>query len=473
MRKSFLGLLGLLMVLLMGLMTAGLAVATPQEQQQQPPPEEQQQPPEQGQEQEERDAVEELQKREQEPEENESELRKAEEEGVKTGKVPAEIATKEGEGAKKEEKWDVNNPPGPTSEANIDVTEGTWMSVDVSPDGKEIVFDLLGDLYVDPDRRRRGAARSPPASPGTCSRATAPTASASPSPATAAAATTSGSWTATAQNPQQVTKETFRLLNSPAWTPDGEYIVARKHFTSQRSLGAGEMWLYHRSGGEGLQLTKRPNDQKDAGEPAFSPDGRYLYFSQDATPGPIFEYNKDPNGQIYVIQRLDRETGEIERFVDRPRRLDPADAVARRQARSPSSAACATRPCSSSRTSSPARSGRSTTASTATCRRPGPSTASIRDGLDAGLEVARLLGRRQDPPPRRRAAARSRTSRSTSRPRARSQPAVRFPVEVAPEQVRREDAALGRGLAAAATGWSTRPSATSGSATCRTARRGA
>src|SRR5204862_5492007 len=67
-------------------------------------------------------------------------------------------------------------------------------------------------------------------------------------------------------------------LNSPAWSPDGQYIVARKHFTAQRSLGAGEMWLYHRSGGDGLQLTKRPNDQKDAGEPAFSPDSRYLYF---------------------------------------------------------------------------------------------------------------------------------------------------------------------------------------------------
>jgi imidazolonepropionase-like amidohydrolase/Tol biopolymer transport system component len=117
-------------------------------------------------------------------------------------------------------------------------------------------------------------------------------------------------------DPAAVTKESFRLLNSPVWSPDGEYIAARKHFTSRRSLGAGEIWLYHRSGGDGLQLTKRPNDQKDVGEPAFSPDGQYVYFSRDTTPGERFEYNKDSNDEIYAIRRLDRETGRIESYID-------------------------------------------------------------------------------------------------------------------------------------------------------------
>lgn len=32
----------------------------------------------------------------------------------------------------------------------IDTTEGTWLSLDVSPDGKQILFDLLGDIYTIP-----------------------------------------------------------------------------------------------------------------------------------------------------------------------------------------------------------------------------------------------------------------------------------------------------------------------------------
>jgi imidazolonepropionase-like amidohydrolase/Tol biopolymer transport system component len=222
------------------------------------------------------------------------------------------------EAAETKPKWDVNAPTAASlSEASIDTTEGTWMSLDVSPDGKEIVFDLLGDLYSIPAAGGEATAlttgiawdEQPRFSPDGNSIAF-----------TSDRAGGDNLWVMRRDgtDPQQVSKETFRLLNSPAWTPDGQYLAARKHFTSARSAGAGEIWLYHRSGGDGLQLTKRPNDQKDLGEPAFSPDGRYLYYSQDTTPGKVFEYNKDPNGQIYVIQRLDRQTGEIEELVGGP-----------------------------------------------------------------------------------------------------------------------------------------------------------
>src|SRR5512132_1718634 len=47
-------------------------------------------------------------------------------------------------------KWDVSAPPGEWSDVAIDTTETTWSSVDVSPDGRTIVFDMLGDLYSVP-----------------------------------------------------------------------------------------------------------------------------------------------------------------------------------------------------------------------------------------------------------------------------------------------------------------------------------
>jgi Tol biopolymer transport system component/imidazolonepropionase-like amidohydrolase len=218
---------------------------------------------------------------------------------------------------KKEKKWDVTNPEGPFKSVSYSVNEGTWINLDVSPDGKEIVFDLLGDIYLMPftggnaQLLRGGHAFDvqPRFSPD----------------GKKILFTSDGDggdniWymNRDGSDPKQVTKEGFRLLNNGVWTPDGEYIVAKKHFTSTRSLGAGEMWIYHISGGGGLQLTTRKNDQQDVNEPCVSPDGRYVYFSEDMYPGGSFQYNKNPNSQIFVIKRLDREKGTIETVTGGP-----------------------------------------------------------------------------------------------------------------------------------------------------------
>ncbi len=181
-----------------------------------------------------------------------------------------------------EAKWDVNEPHGPTESVAFSTMEGTWMNLDVSPDGSEIVFDLLGDLYL------------LPISGGTARRITSgPAFDIQPrfSPDGRHISFTSDRsggdniWymDRDSADPQQVTDESFRLLNNAVWTPDGQNLIALKHFTSGRSLGAGEMWIFHRSGGGGLQLTERRNDQQDAGEPAMSPDGQYVYYSEDLT----------------------------------------------------------------------------------------------------------------------------------------------------------------------------------------------
>ncbi|KTF11800.1 amidohydrolase family protein [Pseudoalteromonas carrageenovora] len=216
---------------------------------------------------------------------------------------------------KDEQKWQVDSPKGQFVDAAISVEQGTWMNIDVSPDGKTVVFDLLGDIYT------------MPMSGGTATKLTSDIAwqmqpRFSPNGKHIAFTSDQGGgdniWIMdlNGENQHAVTDETFRLLNSPAWSPDGDYLVARKHFTASRSLGAGEVWLYHKAGGKGVQLTKRENDQKDLGEPMFSPDGRYVYFSHDATPGKTFHYSKDSVAGIYKIKRYDRETGEIETVID-------------------------------------------------------------------------------------------------------------------------------------------------------------
>lgn len=214
-------------------------------------------------------------------------------------------------------KWDVEAPAGlKTRKVPLETDEGTWMNVDVSPDGTRIAFDMLGDIYTmpigggTPTRIAEGLAyeQQPRWSPD--------------SKRIAFVSDRGGGdniWLMDADggNRKQLTKEDFRLMNQPSWSPDGRYIVAKKHFTTGRSLGTGEVWLFHVEGGGGVPLVKRVNErhQKELGEPTFSADGKGVYFTRNVTPGPIFEYAQDSNGALFAIERYDLETGETLRVA--------------------------------------------------------------------------------------------------------------------------------------------------------------
>lgn len=210
-----------------------------------------------------------------------------------------------------DKKWDVSNLTGNWGfkEVNLSTDEGTWMNLDVSPDGSQIVFDMLGDIYIMPASGGNATAlRS--GLPYEVQPKFSPDGKRISFTSDAGGADNIWVMNTDGSDAKQITKEDFRLLNNAIWTPDGQYLIARKHFTSERSLGAGEMWMYHITGGSGVQLTKRKNVQQDVNEPSISTDGKYLYYCEDVYPGGYFQYNKDPNSQIYQVKRYSFEDGE-------------------------------------------------------------------------------------------------------------------------------------------------------------------
>ena len=222
---------------------------------------------------------------------------------------------------KDDKKWDVAAPPMETRKVQINVDEGTWMNVDVSPDGRTIAFDLLGDIYTmpitggTPTRIAEGVPfeMQPRFSPDGKKIAF-----------TSDRGGGDNLWIMNrdGSDKRQVTKETFRLVTAPDWSADGQYLIGRKHFTTGRSLGTGEIWMYHLGGGDGVKLVKRPNEsyQKELGEPVFAPGeanggGKSIYYAHNTTPGDTFEYAQDANGEVFAIERFDISTGETTRIA--------------------------------------------------------------------------------------------------------------------------------------------------------------
>lgn len=180
---------------------------------------------------------------------------------------------------------------------NFNTTEGTWTSVDISPDGKTIVFDLLGDLYT------------MPASGGTATKITKGMAfdthpRYSPDGKrllfTSDRSGSENLWYIDfeKQDTVQLTKERNQDFPSATWTPDSEYIIYAK---GRRIV---QLYMIHKNGGGGAQLIDAPANMKTI-DPAVSADGRHIYFSRR---NGSWNYNAQlPQYQVGVY---DRENGK-------------------------------------------------------------------------------------------------------------------------------------------------------------------
>ena len=215
------------------------------------------------------------------------------------------------------ENWQVTQPPFKLNEVAISTNETTWSSLDVSPNGKFMIFDMLGDLYkVD----IKGGNATPLIQDFAWNIHPAISPDGKQVAFVSDRDGLSNVWIMDIDGThlKQITREKKNIIHAPKWSPDGEYLVVTKGTMSSRSIPAGEIWMYHKSGGDGLQIKARNSgkrDQQNIADPAFSHDGRYIYFTENTVPGSRFEYNRDPLEGIFAITRYDRESGEERRYI--------------------------------------------------------------------------------------------------------------------------------------------------------------
>jgi Tol biopolymer transport system component/imidazolonepropionase-like amidohydrolase len=144
--------------------------------------------------------------------------------------------------------------PTPTR-LDVTVSEGTSMSVAVSPDGRTLAIDMQGSIWT------------LPASGGAATRIT----------------------------------DLFNDARQPTWSPDGKWIT----FFGYRD-GGYDIWAVAPDGSGQRKLTWGPFDDR---EPIWSHDGTRVAFSSD---------RGDPLGSDYNIWTLDVRSGELKQLTKDP-----------------------------------------------------------------------------------------------------------------------------------------------------------
>lgn len=220
--------------------------------------------------------------------------------------VPTSFAAAQEAGSASADDWDVTQPRGELRTIDFTTREGTWMSVDVSPDGRWIVFDLLEHIYRIPTGG--GQAESLTQNSGLAVNFHPRY---SPDGEQIAFISDRGGqqnlWImdSDGSSPRAVFEEDYVQASQPAWTPDGKYIVVRRETVRPDGGDDGEgLWMYHRDGGNGVELVGDDGDGSPAW-PTISDDGRYLYYYVVAGSG------GEPLGGDLQLRRYDFESGEI------------------------------------------------------------------------------------------------------------------------------------------------------------------
>lgn len=175
-------------------------------------------------------------------------------------------------------------PLDPTRRLSFATSEATWMALDISPDGKTILFDLLGDIYA----RDMATGATRPLLTGQAFE-TQPVFSpdgrqiAFLSDRDGAA----NVWVANADGSAARRLSNDRepaIYSSPAWSSDGRTVYASRLI---HSVLAFELFAYDAQAATGKRITnarpagnERSDDRLNTIGAVASPDGRYLYYAR-------------------------------------------------------------------------------------------------------------------------------------------------------------------------------------------------